>query len=389
MEKQTSGEQPQQHQLWVAQQRRAWSDRIQTDHPSLKPTEVQSIVDWLIGENPDRFSDADADQLRIAEQAMFYRYRILGQRYLNVSPTPAYRRLISRLGSLVVVRNKIRTWVALSRDRNRAVTDVLQEVIQEMLNSDRYIQATVAWISQCTTDERLRNTLLLTSIEEYCLRPIRNQPLLVFRFVNYLRRSQKGGMTQVPQKERIRMLSEEISLDEGESALSLFDTEAASHYEYEQEWEQQQRLRQTVQREFEQYLAEKIDPLAVEWLRLYLQGCSQEIIAQQLNVPVKQIYRLREKVSYHAVKIFALKGRPDLVANWLQTSLQDHSLGLTPGQWSMFWENLSEMQRHIVGKLKMGQTIEAIAAELGVRKSQVMADWGKVYQQALDLRSEG
>ncbi|MEM8637196.1 MAG: HetZ-related protein 2 [Cyanobacteria bacterium P01_G01_bin.54] len=387
MEKQTSGEQ-QQQSLWVEQQCRAWGDRIRTDHPDLKPINVQSIVDWLIGENPDRFTGVDAAGLRIAEQAMLYRYRILGQRYLGVSPTQAYRRLISRLGSLVVVRNKIRTWVALSRDRNRAVADVLQEVVQEMLHSDRYIQATVAWISQCTPDERLRNTLLLTSIEEYCLRPIRNQPLLVFRFVNYLRRSQKGGMTQVPQKERIRMLSEEITLDEGESAMSLFDTEAAAHYEYEQEWEQQQRLRQAVQTEFEQYLAEKIDPIAVDWLRLYLQGTPQEAIAQQLNVPVKQIYRLREKVSYHAVKIFALKGRPDLVANWLQTSLQEHSLGLTPSQWSTLWADLSEMQQHIVGKLKLGQPIEAIAKDLGLRKSQVMAEWAKVYQQALDLRSE-
>ncbi|NEO86073.1 MAG: HetZ-related protein 2 [Spirulina sp. SIO3F2] len=383
MEQQTALEQP-----WVEQQRVAWRDRIQTDHPTLKPTTTQSIVDWLIGENPERFAELDTKQLRIAEQAMLYRYRILGQRYLNVSPTRAYRNLISRLGALMVVRNKIRTWVSLSRDRNRAVADVLQEVIQEMLNSDRYIQATVAWISHCTTDERLRNTLLLTSVEEYCLRPIRNQPLLVFRFVNYLRRSQKGGMTQVPQKERVRMLSEEITLDDGDSAISLFDTEAVSHYEYEQDWEQQQRLRQEVQTEFEQYLAQKVDPIAVEWLQLYLQGCPQEMIAQKLGVPVKQIYRLREKVSYHAIKIFALKGRPDLVANWLQTSLQEHSLGLTPGQWSSFWADLTEMQQSILGRLKMGSSIEAIAKEMGVRKTQVMAEWGKVYQMALDLRSE-
>lgn len=373
---------------WVQRQQTNWRDRIQADYPDLAAAKNESIVAWLIGENPDRFADYEVPKLQIAQQAMAYRYRILKQRYLNVSPTQAYRRLITRLGSLMVVRNKIRTWVSLSRDRNRAVADVLQEVIQEMLNSDRYIQTTVAWISQCTTDRQLRNTLLLTSLEEYCLRPIRNQPLLVFRFVNYLRRSQKGGMTQVPQKERVKMLSEEIAIDDGDSSISLFDTEAASHHQYEQEWEEQQLLRQEVQTEFEQYLVDKVDPLAVQWLRLYLQGCAQEIIAQKLGVPVKQIYRLREKVSYHAIRIFALKGRPDLVASWLQTSLKEHSLGLTPKQWSVFWQSLTPNQQNILNQLKVGQSVEAIAKVMGVRKSQVTAEWGKLYQMALDLRSE-
>lgn len=375
-------------QDWVTQQQSAWRERLNTDFPQLKPQSGASIVVWLLGEQLDRYPQMDAQQLQIAHQAMQYRYRILAERYLNVNPTLAYRRLIARLGSLVVVRNKIRTWVSLSRDRNRAVADVLQEVIQEMLNSDRYIQSMIGWIAQCTTDERLRNTLLLTSVEEYCLRPIRNQPLLVFRFVNYLRRSQKGGMTQVPQQERVRMLSEEIALDDGESAVSLFDSEATTHYQQEQEWEEQERLRQEVQTEFEHYLQDKLGDLAVRWLRLYLQGCSQESIAYQLDVPVKQIYRLREKVSYHAVKIFALKGRPELVANWLQTSLQEHSLGLTPAQWSVFWASLSATQQIIVGKFKVGVSLGAIAQELGLRKSQVMAEWGKIYQSAQVLRSD-
>ncbi len=177
---------------------------------------------------------------------MDYRYRIWRQRYLRVSPTQAYRHLSARLGSLVMLRNKIRTWVALSRERQRAVADVLQEVIQEMLNSDRYIQGQIAWIAKCSQDERLRNSLLLASVEEYCMRPIRNQPLLVYRFVNFLRRSQRGGMNQVPQSEIVRLVSEEVSGDEGDSSVSWLDSQAIADYQETENGEEQQALRMTV-----------------------------------------------------------------------------------------------------------------------------------------------
>ncbi|MCW6036960.1 HetZ-related protein 2 [Spirulina subsalsa FACHB-351] len=372
----------------VEELQQTWDQCLRVDCPDLSEARRNSIVRWLLGEDLTRWEGLDARQERIAKQAMEYRYRILKQRYLGVPPSRAYGNLINRLGSLVVLRNKIRTWVALSRDRKRAVADVLQEVIQEMLNSDRYIQSAIAWIGECTEDKVLRNTLLLTSVEEYCMRPIRNQPLLVYRFVNYLRRSQRGGMTQIPQTERIKMISEEIAVDETDSPVSLLDAEAVTSYQEQQDWEEQQLLRQTVQDEFEQYLLEKVEPLAVSWLRLYLQGCSQDAIAQQLNLPVKQVYRLREKVSYHAVKIFALKSRPELVANWLQISLKEHNLGLTLSQWEQFWQGLTPLQQDILGQLKENRGIDAIAKTLKLKKSQVMSEWTKAYQIAQGLRGE-
>ncbi|MDY6786247.1 MAG: HetZ-related protein 2, partial [Cyanobacteriota bacterium] len=277
-----------------------WQDRLLEDLRQQTPQTRSDIVCWLLGEDRARFEALPPGQLNIIKQAMEYRYRILCQRYLNVSPTAAYSRLIKRLSSIMMVRNKIRTWVSLSRDRHRAVADVLQEILQEMLNSDRYIQSSISVIARCTTNESLRNALLMTTIEEYCLRPIRNQPLLVYRFVNFLRRSQRGGMTQVPQSRNIRIISEEIGINEGDDPVNLHDKEALARYEDERVWEAQQTLRLEVQREFERYLEHKVDPLAARWLGLYLQGHTQEAIAQKLNLPIKQIYRLREKVGYHA-----------------------------------------------------------------------------------------
>ena len=363
-----------------------WRSRLASDCPDQHPATQESIVRWLVGDNLERFDTLLPNQLAIARQAMDYRYRILRQRYLGVGPERAYRNLMTRLAGLVTLRNKIRTWVSLSRDRQRAVIDVLQEVIQELLNSDRYIQKQIAWIAECTDDVRLRDALLLTSIEEYCLRPIRNQPLLVYRFVNFLRRSQRGGLTHVPEGDLVRLVSEEVTLEETDAPVSLLDNQAIADYQDNQAWEEQQTLRMSVRQEFEAYLIEKLGSEAVQWLRLYLQGQSQEAIASALNKPVKEVYRLREKISYHAVHVFSIKGKPELVANWLEVSLQEHNLGLMPVQWQEFLASLTPEQRQLLEQLKAGKTPEAIAKDLNLKMNHVMGEWSKLYLAAQALR---
>ncbi len=364
-----------------------WRSQLQADCPEQSSATRESIVRWLLGADLERFDTLTPEQVAIASQAMDYRYRILKQRYLGVGPERAYRQLIQRLGSLFLIRNKIRTWVALSRDRQRSVMDVLQEVVQELLQSDGYMQQQVTWISQCTQDARLRNALLLASVEEYCLRPIRNQPLLVYRFVNYLRRSQRGGMTQVPSSELVRLVSDEIAPDESDNPVSLLDNQAIAQYQDTQAYEEQQVARTAVKDTFAQYLTEKIGPEAADWLKLYLQGHSQEVIAQKLQRPIKEVYRLREKISYHAIRVFALKSHSDLVANWLETSLQEHSLGLTPNQWQHFISTLSPKERQVFDKLRAGESIDAIAGELNLKTNQVMGEWSKLYLAAQELRA--
>ncbi|WP_413164455.1 HetZ-related protein 2 [Capilliphycus salinus ALCB114379] len=364
-----------------------WRVQLQNDYPNHSQTTHESIIQWLLGQNSAELDNLTPTEQSAFEQGVSFRYRVLQQRYLDISPEQAYRNLMKRLGGLVILRQKIRAWVATSRDRQRNVIDVLQEVIQEMLNSDRYLQQQLQWIAECTTDSRLRNSLLLTSLEEYCLRPIRNQPLLVYRFVNYLRRSQRGGLTQVPTGEWVRQVSEEIISDETEERVSLLEEQALTQHEETQYLEEQQLQRLTVQTEFETYLRERVDPVAAEWLQLYLKGESQEAIAKLLNLPIKQVYRLREKVSYHAVRNFALKHAPELVDGWLGTSLSEHRLGLTPSQWEEYWESLNPMQRQLIADLKAGQTLEAIAKNLKLKTTQVLSEWTKLYLNAQAIRN--
>jgi hypothetical protein len=365
----------------------AWRSRIETDCPNQSPAAQESIIQWLFGEDADRFNQMSPEELAIAQQAMDYRLRILKQRYLEAGPDAAYRRLLQRLSSLFLIRNKIRTWVALSRDRRRTVMDVLQEVLQELIQSDRYIRQQMAWISQCASNSRLRNALVLATLEEYCLRPIRNQPLLVYRFVNYLRRTQRGGMTQVPTGELIRLVSEEIAPDDPDNPLSLLDNQAIAQYQEEEAWAEQQALRSTVKQEFANYLAAEVDPLAARWLELHLQGHSQEAIARTLDRPIKEVYRLREKISYHAIRVFTVKTRPELVMAWLGTALEN-DLGLTPRQWEQFQTELSAQQRDILQRLRAGISVDELARNLNQRTNQVAGEWIKIYLSAQKFRSE-
>src|SRR5579883_430612 len=236
----------------------SWQRQLAAECPEQSEASRESILRWLLGSDLNRFERLNPKEMEIAKQAMEYRWRILMQRYLGKGREQAYRNLLTRLGSLVTLRNKIKTWVSLSRDRQRTVLDVLQEVLQEVLQSDNYIQQQMAWIAALTKDTRLANALLLATVEEYCLRPVRNQPLLVYRFVNYLRRTQRGGLTQVPSSDLVRLVSEEVLTDDSDNRVNLVDTQVIAEYQQAQAQEEQQVLRQAVTQEFENYLQENI-----------------------------------------------------------------------------------------------------------------------------------
>jgi DNA-binding CsgD family transcriptional regulator len=365
-----------------------WQQRLSAECPEQSQATRQSILNWLLGVDLERFNLLNPKELEIAKQAMEYRWRILHKRYLGMGREKAYRQLISRLGSVVAVRNKIQTWISLSRDRQRSVVDVLQEVIQELMQSDSYIQQQMTHIAALTTDKRLRDTLLFASIEEYCLRPVRNQPILMYRFVNYLRRMQRGGLTQVPSRELVKLVSEEILTENNDNPVSLVDNQAIAQYQETQHLEEQIVNRQLIQEKFEQYLLENIGQHAVDWLQLYLQGKSPEEIAKQLQKPIKEVYRLREKLSYHAVRVFAIKDQPELIDNWLSISLEEHNLGLTETQWQQLPEKITPLGQQILNLRKAGNSIETIAQQLQLKNHQVLGEWTKIYLAAQTLRSQ-
>jgi hypothetical protein len=364
-----------------------WQERLGTEYPQQSATNHTSITNWLVGEDRDRFGPMPPEQLSIVRQAMDYRYRILIQRYLGVSSERAFKNLMQRLGSLAIIREKVRAWLSVSRDRQRTVVDVIQEVVQEMLQSDKYIRQQVNWIAKCTPNPRLRDTLMLATLEEYCLRPVRNQPLLTHRFVNYLRRSQRGGVTNVPRNDSIKMVSDAVTDESGESSFNLLDRQVLDNYQEQQEWEETQVQRTQVKEQMLAYLEENLGVQAKSWLEMYLLGKTPEEIAQQLGMDIKQVYRLREKISYHAVKVFAVKSQPELVADWLKTSMKENNLGLTISQRQELEQGLNDQQLQVLAGIQAGESIENLAKKLSLKTNQVVGEWSQIYLQAQELRN--
>jgi DNA-binding CsgD family transcriptional regulator len=205
--------------------------------------------------------------------------------------------------------------------------------------------------------------------------------------VNYLRRSQRGGVTNVPRSDSIKMVSDAVTDEAGESSFNLLDRQVLENYQEQQDWEETQVLRSQVKDQMLAYLEENLGVEAKEWLRLYLLGKTPEEIAQQLKIDIKQIYRLREKISYHAVKVFAVKSQPEIVAEWLKTSLNENSLGLTLGQWQTLEENLTPPQMEILTGVRAGHAIETIAKQLSLKTNQVIGEWSQIYLAAQELRN--
>lgn len=302
-----------------------WRSQLAEDYPQASAANRESIVQWLLGNDLERFDNLTPVEKQITQQALLYRYRILQKRYLGIPSEPAYRRLTKRLSSLMILRHKIRALVALSRDSYRTVVEVIQEVLQELLLRDRYIQQQIAWIAQCTNNSQLRNALLFASLEEYCMRPIRNRPLLIYRTIDYLQRTARGGVTYLSSSERVQLVSDELPTEDSDNSFSFLDSHALAAYQVTEAEAEQKVMHDAVKQELSDYLQVKLGMEAVQWFQLYLQGKSQQAIAERLNLDVRQVYRLREKVCYHAERNFAHKQHSELVANWLATKVESFS----------------------------------------------------------------
>ena len=88
------------------------------------------------------------------------------------------------------------------------------------------------------------------------------------------------------------------------------------------------------------------------------------------------------------MRVFAIKGQPDLVDNWLSTSLPEHNLGLTEPKWQQLHQQLTPLAQQILNLRKAGNSIEATAQQLQLKTHQVLGEWTKVYLAAQTLRSQ-
>lgn len=138
-----------------------------------------------------------------------------------------------------------------------------------------------------------------------------------------------------------------------------------------------------LKQEFLNYLRQDVGIDAAQLMELYLQGQSLEQIAQSMNAPIKQVYRLHEKVNYHAFRFFSLREQYELTSTLLGLQTPEHRLidtlpSLTPEQWQTFWQSLTSEQKQLLEKLKRGEKLETIANELNSEHKQIIGELNRL-----------
>lgn len=185
-----------------------WESRLLTDYPSIDCTQRNSIQQWLLAEKVEKIETLTVQELVTVTRTLNSRYRILQRHYLGVTPIQAYRHLFDSLGAIILKIPQLRGWSRQNRERQKVIINTLQQMVEDMLQADPYLQQQKTWIAKCTRDISLRNALLLTIIEEYCGYSLANHSLLLHLLFNFLNR--QSQLTPL-QDEFFHLITDKVS----------------------------------------------------------------------------------------------------------------------------------------------------------------------------------
>ncbi|HEY9623352.1 MAG TPA: hypothetical protein V6C78_23550 [Crinalium sp.] len=167
-----------------------WRSHFVANHSEFLSSDREAILHWLIGREPERFRYFSPAQLRLAEQTIRNRDRIL-QNYLGLNAADAKQCLIQRLCRAVPAQIKVGDKTVELSDRLPWLMKVLESMVRKFIQRDTHIGYQNAWIELCTVNPLLRDVLLYATLEDYCLRPSGEQTILEYRLISYLHKVQQ------------------------------------------------------------------------------------------------------------------------------------------------------------------------------------------------------
>ncbi len=133
------------------------------------------------------------------------------------------------------------------------------------------------------------------------------------------------------------------------------------------------------------YLEERQQEDCADYFVLRLQDLPANEIEAILGLTPRQRDYLQQRFKYHLVR-FALSHHWELVHQWLEADLE-HNFGLTPQQWELFLEHLTEQQQQLLACKQDKLTERAIAQALGCSVTQVHKLWSKLLEKAWEIRN--
>ncbi|MEO0348683.1 MAG: HetZ-related protein [Cyanobacteria bacterium P01_A01_bin.15] len=152
-------------------------------------------------------------------------------------------------------------------------------------------------------------------------------------------------------------------------------------------------LRDRIIRELVEYLEDQDQSACIDYLALRLQDMAASEIDEVLGLTPRQRDYLQQRFKYHVEK-FAQSHNWELVHQWLGADL-DKNLGLSPKEWTLFIDQLTADQQHLLA-LKQQQMQDSqraqpsdadIAQQLGWTTKRVQRRWSQIVSSAWKLRN--
>ncbi|ACK72481.1 hypothetical protein PCC7424_4109 [Gloeothece citriformis PCC 7424] len=194
----------------VAKQLKTFWESCLLEQCKLNSTQRRGVIRWLLGENTDQIENLSQEELASAVQGINNRYRILQNHYLGVTPEQAYRHLFNRFGTAMMKYSLVRHWLKASPEHQKIMIKTFEGMIEQILRVDPYLRGSQNKIALCVEDTSLRNALLLTTIEEYCLVSINNHPLLLHLLSHFLHDLRNKQQISLSQNKFLQLLTREI-----------------------------------------------------------------------------------------------------------------------------------------------------------------------------------
>lgn len=144
-------------------------------------------------------------------------------------------------------------------------------------------------------------------------------------------------------------------------------------------------MREIIVEELIRYLESRQQQECVEYFILRLQDRSTAEIEAFLDITPRQRDYLQQRFKYHLVR-FAMSHRWELVHQWLEADLE-RNLGLTPHEWKLFTERLSDRQRTLLELRQQKVGISEIAQTLSISQTQAEKQWFKLLEIAWEIRN--
>lgn len=145
-------------------------------------------------------------------------------------------------------------------------------------------------------------------------------------------------------------------------------------------------LRDTVVEKLLNYLEEKNQEDCADYFVLRLQDLPAHEIEAILGLTPRKRDYLQQRFKYHLIR-FSMSHHWELVHQWLEADLE-RNFGLTPHQWDMFQNSLSDLQQDILELKQDSWSDKAITREVGCTHTQLQKQWSKILEQAWSIRND-